>query len=389
MNMVALIDTLCGEDEMKSCIPKALTPLCGRAMYLYAVDAVKAAGVARCVIVGKVEEETSYDTIAQAIAAEKADAYVYVRADMPFITGDCLSEMLSYAESCDSDAAALYGMDESGDEFFADVAFVKKGCLAENPEITAAVKAAQAKDSLSKLYTESDEDTFTVCDKCDLAAAESLMRNLINEGFMLEGVTMIDPTTTYIAADAQFGQDVVIYPNVIIQSGVKIGNGVMIGSNSNLSQATIGDQCNIMSSVIMDSEIKSGTRVGPFAYIRPNCSIGPNAKIGDFVEVKNSTIGEKTSVAHLTYIGDSDVGSYINFGCGCVTVNYDGKNKFRCKIGDHSFVGCNTNLVAPVTVGKGSYIAAGSTITDEVPEDALAIARARQVNKTGWKDKRK
>ena len=387
MNILAVIDTLCGEDNMNSSLPKAQTPLCERALYQYAVDAAKVAGADSYVIIGKIEGEECYDTISDAAKQHPADAYLYLRADMPFITGDCLKDMVTYRENCQSKAAALFGMDEAGDEYFADVALVTANALTEN-DIAKVVTALDSDDALSKLYTENDEDTFAVCDKCDLAAAESLMHHYINEEFMLKGVTLIDPTTTYIAADVEIGQDVVIEPNCMIHSGVKIGNNVSIGANSNLTNAIIGDGCHIMSSVIMDSEIKSGTRVGPFAYIRPNCTIGPNAKIGDFVEVKNSTIGEKTSVAHLTYIGDSDVGSHINFGCGCVTVNYDGKNKFRCKIGDHSFIGCNTNLVAPVTVGKDSYIAAGSTITDEVPEKALSIARARQVNKMGWHDKR-
>ena len=139
----------------------------------------------------------------------------------------------------------------------------------------------------------------------------------------------------------------------------------------------------------MDSNIGDNSTVGPYAYIRPNSVIGKNVKIGDFVEVKNSVIDEGTKVSHLTYIGDSDVGKNINFGCGTVTVNYDGKNKFRTTIEDDAFIGCNTNLIAPVTVKKGSYIAAGSTITKEVPEDALAVARARQQNILGWVSKNK
>ncbi len=129
--------------------------------------------------------------------------------------------------------------------------------------------------------------------------------------------------------------------------------------------------------------------VGPFAYIRPNCTVGDDIKVGDFVELKNSTIGDGTKISHLTYVGDTDLGKNINLGCGTVTVNYDGKNKYRCTVEDNCFIGCNTNLIAPVTVGKGSYIAAGSTITDPVPEEALAIARARQTVKPGWAARRR
>ena len=131
------------------------------------------------------------------------------------------------------------------------------------------------------------------------------------------------------------------------------------------------------------------TNVGPFAYVRPGCTIGDDIKVGDFVEVKNSTIGNGTKISHLTYVGDTDLGERINLGCGTVTVNYDGKKKYRCTVGDDSFIGCNTNMVAPVTIGRGSYIAAGSTITEDVPEDALAIARSRQTVLEGWAAKRR
>jgi len=129
--------------------------------------------------------------------------------------------------------------------------------------------------------------------------------------------------------------------------------------------------------------------VGPFAYIRPGCHVGKGVKVGDFVELKNSTIGDGTKISHLTYVGDTDAGAHINFGCGTVTVNYDGEKKFRTTIGDHAFIGCNTNLVAPVTVGEGAYTAAGSTITDDVPADSLAIARDRQIVKKQWAAKRR
>jgi bifunctional UDP-N-acetylglucosamine pyrophosphorylase/glucosamine-1-phosphate N-acetyltransferase len=140
--------------------------------------------------------------------------------------------------------------------------------------------------------------------------------------------------------------------------------------------------------VILESTIGEGTTVGPFAYIRPETSIGKNARIGDFVEIKKSTIGDNTKVSHLTYIGDAEVGKNCNFGCGTVVVNYDGQKKYKTIIGDNAFIGCNTNLVAPVEVKDNAYTAAGSTITTEVPEGALAIARAKQVNLEGWVEKR-
>ena len=157
--------------------------------------------------------------------------------------------------------------------------------------------------------------------------------------------------------------------------------------NSRLDGAVIGNNVDILSSVILQSEIGDGAHVGPFAYIRPNCKVGENVKVGDFVEIKNSNIDDGTKISHLTYIGDSDVGKNVNFGCGTVTCNYDGKKKFRSKIGDNSFIGCNTNLVSPVEVGDRAYIAAGSTITEDIPDGSLSIARTRQTNKIGWADK--
>ena len=153
--------------------------------------------------------------------------------------------------------------------------------------------------------------------------------------------------------------------------------------------AVIGEGSTGNASQVYDSTVGKNTNVGPFAYIRPGCTVGDDIKVGDFVELKNSTVGDGTKISHLTYVGDTDLGKNINLGCGTVTVNYDGKNKYRCTVGDGSFIGCNTNMIAPVTIGAGSYVAAGSTITDDVPENALAIARARQINKEAWAEARR
>ena len=156
-----------------------------------------------------------------------------------------------------------------------------------------------------------------------------------------------------------------------------------------IRDCVIGERVTINASQLNESTVEAGTRIGPFAYVRPNCHVGRDVKVGDFVELKNSTIGEGTKISHLTYVGDSDVGSRVNFGCGTVTVNYDGITKYRTTIGDNAFIGCNTNLVAPVKIGDGAYTAAGSTITDDVPGDSLAIARSVQVVKKQWAAKRR
>lgn len=237
---------------------------------------------------------------------------------------------------------------------------------------------------VNAMAAQSADEFAGVNSKAQLADAEKAMRRRINAWHMDNGVTMIDPERTYIEAGAVIGCDTVLLPGVVIEGNTVIGEDCVIGPDSRLTNVKLGNGVKFQYSTAIDSSVDDNTTVGPYAYIRPDCTIGKNVKIGDFVEVKNSNVGNGTKVSHLTYIGDSDVGERINFGCGTVTVNYDGKKKFRTVVDDDVFIGCNTNLVAPVKVGKGSYIAAGSTITEDVPENSLAIARERQINKTGW-----
>jgi len=196
---------------------------------------------------------------------------------------------------------------------------------------------------------------------------------------------MIDPATTYIEDTVLIAPGVIIYPNVILEGCCEIDEGAIIGANSHLKNTVVGKGAHVSQSVAVDARIGANTVIGPFAYLRPNADIGEKCKVGSFVEVKNSKISDETSVAHLAYIGDADVGRKVNVGCGVITANYDGKNKHRTTIGDYVFVGSNSNLIAPVTVGDGAYIAAGSTITDDLQCNALGIARARQVQKLDWK----
>ncbi len=182
------------------------------------------------------------------------------------------------------------------------------------------------------------------------------------------------------------GKGTEILPNSIIFSGVTIGENCVIGPNTLIKESVIGNGVKLNSVQCYKSKVLDNADIGPFVHIRPNSVIGEKVHLGNFVEVKNSNIDENTKVSHLTYVGDSDVGKRVNFGCGTVTVNYDGKNKHRTVIGDDVFIGCNTNLVAPVKLCDGAYTAAGSTITEDVPADSLGIARARQVNIEGWRN---
>ena len=215
------------------------------------------------------------------------------------------------------------------------------------------------------------------------------VRRRINMEWMQKGVMLVDPNTTHISPKAKLESGCTILPGCMIHGDSTVAKGAVIGPNTWLKSAHIGENVTVNASQVIDSTVGKNTTVGPFAYIRPGCVIGEKARIGDFVELKNSTIGDGTKVSHLTYIGDSDFGKGINVGCGVVTVNYDGKKKYRTTVEDNAFIGCNVNLVSPVTVRKGAYLAAGGTITEEVPEDALVVARARAVVKPLWAKKRR
>ena len=206
----------------------------------------------------------------------------------------------------------------------------------------------------------------------------------INIGHMEKGVTFVDINTAYIGEEVKIGPGTVIGPCVTLEGKTTIGCDCRIMQNTRIADSLIEDHVEIQSSVIFESSVGEGTKVGPFAYMRPNSRVGKNCKVGDFVEIKNSSFGDGSKASHLTYIGDSDVGCDVNLGCGVVFVNYDGTNKYRSTVGDGAFIGCNSNLVSPVTVGDGAYVAAGSTVTEDVEGDAHYIARARGVKKQGW-----
>lgn len=232
-------------------------------------------------------------------------------------------------------------------------------------------------------------ETLGVNDRIALSKAEEIMRERINKKHMANGVTIINPSMTHISIDAEIGRDTIIYPGVVIEGKTVIGEDCVIGPNSQINDSTIGNRTVVKHSVVQQSVIGEDTSVGPFAHLRPEAELGNHVKIGNFVEVKKSKIGDESKVSHLSYIGDAEVGKNVNIGCGSITVNYDGKNKHKTIIEDNVFVGCNANLVAPVTLRTGSFIAAGSTITKEVPKDSLAIARARQENKIDYAKKLK
>lgn len=250
------------------------------------------------------------------------------------------------------------------------------------PDVIEILRNSGAK--VSAFLTPNDEETLGINDRVALAQAEKVMKKRINETHMRNGVTIIDPDNTYIGPDVIIEQDVLIHPGSIITGDTLIKSDAEIGPHTEIANCAVGEETVIRQSVATDSQIGARVKIGPYAHIRPQASIGNEAKVGNFVEVKKSVIGEKSKVSHLSYIGDTEIGTNVNVGCGTITVNYDGKNKYLTKIEDDAFIGCNSNLVAPVTIGKGSFVAAGSTITKNVPEDALSVGRARQENKEGY-----
>jgi len=302
---------------------------------------------------------------------EDADYLVVINAASPLINEEVIDHTIS--------SMTLQNVDG---------AYAGEGLIIANKNLFHKVENLISEDFDEELaigYCEEYSNETMVCsDRIDIAYADRLMRLNINFALMDQGVTIIDPESTYIEKGVIIGEDTIIYPGSFIEGNTTIGSNCEIYAGCNIKNAIIGNGVTVKNSTILDSSIDDSTTVGPYAYIRPNSVVGKNVKVGDFVELKKANIGDGTKISHLTYVGDANVGKNVNFGCGTVVVNYDGKNKYLTEIGDNVFVGCNTNLVSPVKVGDDAFIAAGSTITDDVPNGGFAIARQRQVNKSGW-----
>ncbi|WP_127588078.1 bifunctional UDP-N-acetylglucosamine diphosphorylase/glucosamine-1-phosphate N-acetyltransferase GlmU [Paenibacillus koleovorans] len=246
---------------------------------------------------------------------------------------------------------------------------------------------AEQGDKVLGYCTADATEGMGINDRVQLSEAERVMRGRINRRHMLNGVTIIDPSNTYIEKEVQIGADTVVYPGTFLRGVTVIGEDCMIGPHADMTNTVVRNGTTVQHSVLTDATVGEETAIGPFAYLRPGSRIGNQVKIGDFVEIKNAELGDGTKVSHLSYVGDAVVGKNVNIGCGAITVNYDGYNKNITEICDDAFVGSNVNLIAPVRIGEGAYVVAGSTITHEVPAGDLAIARERQTNKPGYADK--
>ncbi|MBS4959578.1 MAG: bifunctional UDP-N-acetylglucosamine diphosphorylase/glucosamine-1-phosphate N-acetyltransferase GlmU [Clostridiales bacterium] len=434
--------------RMRSKTSKVLHSILNRPMIHYVLDAAKQSGAEKtCIVIGHKGEEVRKSIeqenvefvvqqerlgtghavmMAKGFITEDSDILV-LYGDTPLIQGDTLKKLVEFHRKNENSVSIIsakiaeptgYGRiirDEKGSfmknvehkdatEEERKICEVNTGVYCFRGKSLLSALGQLKNDNIQKEYylpdtlqiilkggekvdamlAEDVTEFFGINSRVQLAQATELMKNRINKYWMEQGVTLIDPSQTYISPQVQIGMDTILYPGTILEGKTVIGEGCMIGPNTRVSDGVLGCGVTAKYSTIMESSIGDRTTVGPYAYIRPNCSVGEDVRLGDFVEVKNSKIGNGTKVSHLTYIGDSDVGCGINFGCGTVTVNYDGKKKYRTVIEDNAFIGCNTNLIAPVTVGKSAYIAAGSTITKDIPSESLAVARSRQENIKGW-----
>ena len=248
---------------------------------------------------------------------------------------------------------------------------------------------AQAGQKVGAVQVADFEETLGINSRAQLAEAEAVLRRRKLVDLMESGVTVMDPASTFIDTGVSIGRDTIIYPFTWIEGDTVIGEECLIGPNTRIQDSVIENAVTLHFSYAHECKIHEGATVGPYVHLRPAAELLPGAKVGNFVEIKNSQIGSGSKVPHLSYIGDTDMGSGVNIGCGTITVNYDGKKKHRTTIANDAFIGCNSNLVAPVTVGEGAYIAAGSTITKEVPPRSLGVGRARQMNIPGWVDNKK
>ncbi|GAA0078544.1 bifunctional UDP-N-acetylglucosamine diphosphorylase/glucosamine-1-phosphate N-acetyltransferase GlmU [Clostridium sp. CTA-5] len=437
--------------RIKSEIPKVLHKVCGKEMVIHVIDTIRKAGIDDVnVIVGNgaelVKERTKIKNVNYSLQSEqlgtghavqcaseflkgKKGIVAVFTGDTPLIKESTIKSLLETHIENNNSATILTSIVEDptgygriirdGNEvlkivehkdcneeelkvnemnaaiycFDIESLYESLGKLSNNNKqgeyyLTDVIEILKSQGKTIGAFVTDFEETIGVNSRVQLAQAEEILKNRINLKHMENGVTLIDPKATYIGIDVEIGKDTIIYPNNILEGCTVIGSNCMIYQNSRIKDSNIGNEVDIQSSVILDSSIGDNTTVGPFAYLRPETKVGKKARIGDFVEIKKSTIGDGTKVSHLTYIGDAEVGKGCNFGCGTVVVNYDGKNKYKTIIGDHSFIGCNTNLVSPVEVEDNTYIAAGSTITSDVKEGDLAVARAKQRNIKGWVDKK-
>lgn len=435
--------------RMKSETPKVLFPLAGKPMLQHIIDMLGTVGVQQIIVVAghgskKVQQSVIGDitwveqhpqlgtghALIQALPAlgDFTGDVLIVCGDTPLMTGDTLTQLVNKHRNTQADATILtailndpayYGRivrDEQGnvasivehkDATPQQLAIkeINSGTFCFRWPAASRYLTALNQDNAQGEYYLTDiieimaskgrtvqtsavadnREIIGINDRVQLARAEKIMRQRINEALMLGGVTIVDPDTAWIDSEVEVGRDSIILPNTCLKGRTSIGSFCRVGPGTTITDSVLGDGVVVRNSVVEGALVGNETTIGPFAYIRPACTIGSGVRIGDFVELKNSRVGDGSKIPHLSYVGDALVGDNVNIGCGVITANYDGKKKHVTEVDDDAFVGCNSNLVAPVKIGKGAYVAAGSTITRDVAPNSLAIARSRQTAKENWR----
>ncbi|WP_018659762.1 bifunctional UDP-N-acetylglucosamine diphosphorylase/glucosamine-1-phosphate N-acetyltransferase GlmU [Allofustis seminis] len=437
--------------RMKSKLYKVMHPVLGKPMVDYVVDAARDAGMdevitvtgmgaelveehlgAKCQFVFQREQlGTAHATQqAESIIGDLEGTTVVLAGDTPLIQADTLKKLIQYHENNQAKATILtaiapdptnYGrIVRAADNSVLKIVEEKDASSAEKqikeintgtycfdnrllfeklqqvgndnaqgeyylPDV---IEILQSEDELIAAYTLKDfDEALGVNNRVALSQANQLMRDRINKAHMENGVSFVDPANAYVEATVEIGPDTTIEPGVSLKGDTKIGANVFIGAGTEIIDSQIEDDAEIKQSVIEKSTVGPKVTVGPFAHLRPQSHLLEGAHVGNFVEIKNATLGKFSKAGHHSYVGDAEVGEHVNIGSGVIFCNYDGVNKHRSHIGDYTFIGSNSNIVAPVNVEAEAYIAAGSTIYQDVPSKALAIARARQVNKEGYATK--
>ncbi|MDK8184093.1 bifunctional UDP-N-acetylglucosamine diphosphorylase/glucosamine-1-phosphate N-acetyltransferase GlmU [Paenibacillus sp. UMB4589-SE434] len=437
--------------RMKSKLYKVLHPVCGTPMVGHVLDAVERVDSERTVVVvghgaeavkgylgDRAEFVLQADQLGTGHAVKQAKALlggeqgttIVICGDTPLVTSDTLERLMELHDRAQASATILtaeldnphgYGRiiraedgsvlkiveqkDATQEEqlvreintgtycfdnaqLFAALEQVTNNNVQQEYYLTDVIGIMKVQGNVVQAYCSPDPaESIGVNDRLALSEAERLMRERINKRHMLNGVTIVDPMQTYIEAAVTIGADTVLHPGTVLRGSTAIGEDCVIGPHVEITDSRISDRAVIAHSVASSASVGQDSSVGPFAYLRPGADIGQDVKIGDFVEIKNAVIDDHSKVSHLSYIGDAKVGKNVNIGCGAITVNYDGYNKSVTEIGDDAFIGSNVNLIAPISVGKGAYVVAGSTITHHVADNDLAIARERQVIKPGYAEK--
>ncbi|MFA6309173.1 MAG: DapH/DapD/GlmU-related protein [Clostridia bacterium] len=400
----AIIISTCDEAKMNSKKSKYTHAICGKPLIQWTMDAVVGADIENIsLILGQnhkqvlkcLNNNVKYIIWPEKFITEKDGHILVLRGDMPLISSETINKIVENHINNENVLTIVKTTFENSGIYcftkkflFEATEEIDDKAMPEQKILSAVEKLCKKGLKIGIINIDDEKELLRVDDRIQLNVAETFIRKQIANRHMTNGVTVINPEAAYIDYSVKIGRDTTILPGTILEGNTVIGDDCLIGPNSRIINSTVNDAVEINSSEVIESFIDKNSIIGPFAYIRPNSRIGKDVKIGDYVEVKNSTIGDNTKVSHLTYVGDASIGEDVNIGCGVVFVNFNGKAKNRAVIGNNAFIGCNVNIISPVTVKENAYIAAGSTITDDVPENALAIARQRQIIKENWATKK-